>query len=87
MKSSSTKYTIKKKIVVEEDVTYKKFVGWKIEQLRKNKSLTQEELSDKLGLSRVSIVNIEKGRQDLSLRNLQNICELFNIKSSDILPF
>lgn len=87
MKSSSTKYTIKKKIVVEEDVTYKKFVGWRIEQIRKNQSLTQEELSDKLGLSRVSIVNIEKGRQDLSLRHLQNICELFNIKSSDVLPF
>lgn len=87
MKSSSTKYTIKKKIVVEEDVTYKKFVGWRIEQLRKTQSLTQEELSDKLGLSRASIVNIEKGRQDLSLRHLQNICELFNIKSSDILPF
>lgn len=82
-----TKYTIKKKIIVEEHVTYKKFIGWRLEQIRKAHSLTQDELADKINLSRASIVNIEKGRQDMNLKNLQKICELFNIKSTEILPF
>ena len=87
MAKETPKYTIKKKIVVEEHVTYKKFIGWRLEQIRKSNSLTQEELADKLDLSRASVVNIEKGRQELSLKNLQKLCELFNLKSSEILPF
>jgi DNA-binding XRE family transcriptional regulator len=81
------KYTIKKKVVIEEHVTYKKFIAWRLEQIRKSHSLTQEEFADKLNLSRASIVNIEKGRQEISLKNLELICKLFNIKSNEILPF
>lgn len=81
------KFTIKRKIVVEEEVTYNKYVALKIEELRKAHKLTQEELALKLGLTRTSVINMEKGRQNLSIKNLYQICKIFNIKSSQILPF
>lgn len=81
------KYVIKRKVVVEEEVSYNKYMAITIEALRKSKKLTQEEFAGKIGLSRVSIVNIEKGRQALSVKNLYVICKFFGVKSKDILPF
>jgi transcriptional regulator with XRE-family HTH domain len=45
-------------------------VGDKIEAARKARKMTQEELGKLIGLSRVSIVNIEAGRVSLTLPNL-----------------
>jgi len=81
------KFTIKRKVVIEEEVTYKKFMAWRIEQIRKEKKLTQEEFAELIGLSRVSVVNIEKGRQAISIKNLYLICTHLGIKSSQLLPF
>lgn len=45
---------------------YREF-GKKLAEARKNANVTQEALSKALGLSRTSIVNIEKGRQPVQL--------------------
>lgn len=81
------KFTIKRKVVIEEEVTYRKYISFKIEQLRKDRKLSQEDFAQTLGLSRTSIVNIEKGRQAVSVELLAIICDQFNIKSNTILPF
>jgi len=50
-------------------------VGATIKALRKIRRLTQQQLADRCGLSRVSITNIELGRQTLSERSLNSIAE------------
>lgn len=81
------KFKIKREVTVEEEVGYPMFIAWRVKQLRKDANMNQEDFGKMMGLSRVSIVNIEKGRQALTMKNLYSICEELNIKSSQILPF
>ena len=61
-------------------------VGDQIRQLRKRAGLNQEELAKKLNKSRVSIVNIEKGRQHPSLHLLIDLSKIFNVTLDDFIP-
>ena len=61
-------------------------IGEAIRGIRKTKKTTQEELADSLNLSRASIVNIEQGRQSLTISNLYRICIALDCSLSDILP-
>ena len=54
------------------------YVGSKIKDLRNEVGISQQELAKTLKLSRVSIVNIEKGRQHLSLHFLYEIAKIFD---------
>jgi len=47
-------------------------------------NLTQEELAKKLGVSRQTIIAIEKGKYDPSLRLAFKISRLFGVKIEDI---
>lgn len=47
--------------------------------------MSQEELAEKLDLSRASIVNIEKGRQHASLHLLIDLGRIFNVSLLDFL--
>lgn len=76
---------VKKRKLVE--FTIEKFVGIKLKNLRTAKNLSQQELADKLKIGRTSVSNIEKGRQGLTLKNLEAICKALECVSSDILPF
>lgn len=61
-------------------------IGEKIKELRKSKEISQENLAQCLGLCRVSLVNIESGRQGLTLEKLLMLCAIFNCTFSEILP-
>ena len=52
-------------------------IGVRVEQLRTTLGWTQEELAKKLGYGRVSITNIEIGRQRIPLHQLLEICKVF----------
>lgn len=80
-------FTIKRKIVIEEKVDYNIFIAHKIRENRERVKMTQDNLANKLGLSRASMVNIEKGRQHLSVKNLYLLCKYFGVKSDTFLPF
>lgn len=54
-------------------------LGQKVKELRKSRDLTQQDLADKLNLSRSQISNLEQGRRSLNLAQLKLLCELFNI--------
>lgn len=75
------KYQIQKSVSVDE------YVGMKIRELRESKGYTQEQLINVLTIGRTSLSNIEVGKQKLTLRNIEEICEALQCKSSDILPF
>lgn len=51
-----------------------------IEQIRKIYQLTQEELADKLGVSRQTINSLEKGRYNPSIQLAFKLAQMFNMK-------
>jgi DNA-binding XRE family transcriptional regulator len=78
-----------KKIILprEEEVCLERYVGLKVNEFRKHNKMNQNTLANFLNISRASISNIEVGRHNLTLVNLEKLCEIFKCKSSDILPF
>jgi len=50
-----------------------------ITKLRKNAGLSQEELSNELGISRPTLISIEKGERDLTITELKKLSEVFDI--------
>lgn len=61
-----------------------KTLGWKIQKLRKNAKLTQEELAHEMKISRVYMGYIEQGRESPSLRLLMKISRKLKIKIADL---
>jgi len=56
-----------------------------IKNLRQKKGASQQEIADKIGVSRVSYIAIEQGKKDLSLREAGALSELFDITLEDLL--
>ncbi|HDM25486.1 MAG: helix-turn-helix transcriptional regulator [Thermoplasmata archaeon] len=56
----------------------------KLKVYRAMHDLTQEMLADKLGVTRQTIIAIEKGKYDPSLELAFKIAKLFNTKIEDI---
>ena len=54
-------------------------VGERIKKLRENKGESQEKLGEAIGLSQNSISKLEKGLTNLTLENLCNMAEHFNV--------
>ena len=68
----------------EQSVFYKN-LGDRIRTARQKAELKQEAFAVQLGLSRVSIVNIEKGRQRPAIHLLWNIARILNIEVEDLI--
>lgn len=64
-----------------------KLLGMNIRTLRENLRLNQSEFGDKFGLSRVSISNIEKGKQRPPLQFIFEIIKEYDLSYDDILPY
>lgn len=58
------------------ELIYKQ-IGLRVEQIRTALGWTQEELAKKLGYTRVSVANIETGRQRLPLHQVEEISRAF----------
>ncbi len=56
----------------------------RLRELREARGLTQEELAKILGVTRQTIIAIEKGKYDPSLRLAFKIARFFGIKIEDI---
>jgi len=70
----------------EQDTLYQQ-LGELIKEQRNKVGVSQEDLAKYLGFSsRISIVNIENGKQKVQLHTLLDICELINIPVSSIIP-
>ena len=51
----------------------------RLKELRKELKLTQSEFGEKLGITAAAISDIEKGRRNLTDRNINLICEKFYV--------
>jgi transcriptional regulator with XRE-family HTH domain len=61
-------------------------VGARIRDERERRNVSQEMLADRVGLTRTSITNIEKGRQRVLLHTLLEIARVLNLKPTRLLP-
>ena len=61
-----------------------KILGKKIQKLRTNEKISQEELAHKLGISRTYMGYIEQGRESPSLKLLMKITRRFDVKIEDL---
>lgn len=57
-------------------------LGDKVKLLRDRRGLKQDDLAKVLELSRCQISNLESGRRNLSLKQLEKLCEYFKIDMS-----
>ncbi len=62
-----------------------KLIGQKINQLRASKNISQQKLSDYLGVSRPTITQIEKGERYLTPEDILKLSEYFNISPNELI--
>lgn len=61
-------------------------VGELIRKARTRAGMTQEQLADRVKLTRTSVTNIEKGRQRLLVHTLIDIAAALEVKPERLLP-
>jgi putative transcriptional regulator len=59
----------------------------KIKELREERKMTQEELADKVGVRRETIVFLEQGKYNPSLKLAYMVARVFNKKIEEIFIF
>ncbi len=65
----------------------RKPLGKRIAQLRKQKGLTQEQLSEMLDIAKNSLSNIESGRAFMSFSKIQKLIDIFEIEPFELFVF
>lgn len=58
-------------------------VGSNIRKIRKLRGISQEELAERIGLTRSQISNIESGRRSTSAKRMSQIAEVLKCRVSD----
>ena len=61
-------------------------LGANVRKYREIARLTQDEVADRLSLSRTSVTNIEKGKQRIQIHTLYNIAKVLGVSVTDLLP-
>jgi transcriptional regulator with XRE-family HTH domain len=64
---------------------YQEF-GLRVRSARKGAGLSQQKLAERVGLSRTSITNIERGRQQVALHMLYRLASAVGKNPSELLP-
>lgn len=59
--------------------------GLRVRELRSEKGISQEELAALTELDRTYISGIERGKRNLSLKNILKIASALNVKASQLL--
>ncbi len=59
----------------------------RIEEIRKEKGINQDELAKTLGVSRQTISSLERGRYNPSITLAYKIAKLFNLTIEDVFIF
>jgi len=74
-----------KKLNINQLKPINKLIGAKIETLRGMLGITQKEFAKRVNLSRVSIVNIEAGKQNLNMDQIEQFSKAFGISPKHLL--
>lgn len=62
-------------------------VGKRIRLVRTSKKMTQEKLADLIDMDVRSVIAIESGARNPTLRTLHKICNALRVKSGELLTF
>lgn len=62
-----------------------KLLGIRIRQLRKSRNWRQIDLAEESGLGRIYISDLERGKKEICIRNLQIIALTFQMKLPEFL--
>ena len=71
--------------MAQKQIFYRE-LGRRIREAREKSHLTQEALAVKVSLTRTSVTNIEKGRQQLLVHTLVDISNALNVAPESLLP-
>lgn len=63
--------------------TYNMWVGEKFKGFRENLKLTQEQVGEKLGLTKKQVSNYESGRNSIRIETFYKLCNIYNIDPSE----
>ena len=61
--------------------------GNRCKQLRNNLNLSQENFALKINMDRTYYSSVESGKRNISIKNIQKICDGFNISLKDFFDF
>ena len=59
----------------------------RIAQLRKERRITQEELADAVEVTRQTIISLENGRYNPSLKLAMDIAKVFHVSAEELFEF
>lgn len=76
---------LSKKVEDIMDNDYKYEIGLRLRQIRKERNMTQEKLSEALGISQKHYSEVERGITGLSIKNFIQISEIMNVSLDYIL--
>ena len=62
------------------------YIGNEVNTARKRLGLTQEQLAQKAKISRVSVANLEAGRQCVTMKGLFRYAEALGCKPHELMP-
>lgn len=65
----------------------KKLMGLRIKELRRSKEMSQEALSERMGISAKYLSSIERGRENPTLDTLINLAQALGIDISEVFNF
>jgi transcriptional regulator with XRE-family HTH domain len=60
--------------------------GQKLARARKSRSLTQRELANLIGVSRVTVANIEGAKQNIQLAQVYSMARALDVAPNDLFP-
>ena len=52
---------------------------------RVNADLTQQEVANKLGVRKETVINWEKGKTEITAVNLNRLCDIYKVSTANIL--
>lgn len=64
---------------------YQKLINSNIKELRQRNNMTQEEFSEKIGISIQGLSNIERNRYQPTAETIDKICKAFKISPAELL--
>jgi len=70
----------------EQEEQFYRDLGQRVLHARRKAGLTQQELSNALGMTRTSVVNIEKGRHKVLSFTLAALSQILKVEVSNLLP-
>lgn len=69
------------------DTSLNVLIGIKIRQIRNGMNLSQEEFAWRIGVHRTYLGQIERAEKNISLRNIEKICNALEIEPKELFNF